>query len=93
MRDWSKDQQIEWLQKAEGDEMSLEEDQARRQVLLALAGPVVRGEELSAELCNQARNSHCLYLSLSALIKSLDSLATSGPHEAYAGLKFWIHLV
>ena len=70
MWDSSKDQQIEWLQKAEGDERSLEEDQARCQVLLALAGPVIRGEELSTELRNQARNSHCLYLSLSQLLSN-----------------------
>ena len=69
MKNSSKDQQTEWLQKAEGDERR-EEYKAWCQVPLALAGPVVRDKNLSAELCDQARNPYCLYLQLSQLLSN-----------------------
>jgi len=63
-------QQIEWLQQAEDDERR-EEDQSW-QVLLALAGAVIAGAELSAERRRFSQPTVCTVVPLlpSALIKS-----------------------
>jgi len=74
-------QQIEWLQQAEDDERR-EEDQSQ-QVLLALAGAVIAGAELSAECHRFSQPTVCTSAALSSyqIPKQMHLGRSYLPHE------------